>query len=156
MSTDKSKDAGHSKGGGGKYQKISRPGEMSFSYELARPDAKVLMFEYLHRDPSKSGTYTLRPTLPPHATQAPHFHPRDEYGIVISGVYYTGDGNVIDESIDPLPVGTFGFIPAGCHHYAFTKDEPAVVQVHGEGPWEMIVVDPDGYPVGSPVTLPPR
>ena len=75
---------------------------------------------------------------------------------MISGKFYAGNGSKVDPSIEPLPVGTFAYIPKGCRHYAFTKDEGAVIEVRGKGPWEMLMVDENGKPTGEKMMLPPR
>jgi quercetin dioxygenase-like cupin family protein len=89
-------------------------------------------------DPTKADYYAIRLRLPPNTTFAPHYHGDTEHVTVISGTVYLGLGDKVDTaSAKGYGPGTFAAIPASMHHYAFTKDEAAVVQVDGVGPATM-------------------
>jgi quercetin dioxygenase-like cupin family protein len=89
-------------------------------------------------DPTKAGYYAIRLRLPPNTTFAPHYHGDTENVTVISGTVYLGLGDKVDaSSAKGYGPGTFATIPANAHHYAFTKDEAAIVQVDGIGPASM-------------------
>lgn len=92
-------------------------------------------------DPTKAGYYAIRLRLPPNTTFAPHYHGDTEHVTVISGRVYLGLGDKVDKAnAKGYGPGTFAAIPATMHHYAFTKDEAAVVQVDGVGPATMSAV----------------
>lgn len=100
----------------------------------------------LQGDPEQPGPFTLRLKYPAGYRKGPHIHPRDAYVTVLSGSYYRGYGNTADESkgIELTP-GTFSVNPGGVSHYEWTT-MPAEIQVHANGPWETVYVDPEGRP----------
>jgi quercetin dioxygenase-like cupin family protein len=76
----------------------------------------------------------------------PHSHPGDEHVTVISGNLNVGMGDTFDRKKPTvLHPGTFGVIPAGMHHFAWTKG-PTVIQLHGNGPWSINYVNPADAP----------
>lgn len=92
-------------------------------------------------DPTKAGYYAVRLRLPPNTTFAPHYHGDTEHVTVISGTVYFGMGDKVDAaSAKGFGPGTFAAVPASVHHYAFTKDEAAIVQVDGVGPMSVTAV----------------
>ena len=101
----------------------------------------------LEGDPTKAGAYTLRAKLPAGYKIPPHWHTGDEHVTVIKGTLYMGMGDVLDESkSQKLPVGGFALMPKKVHHFAYTGDEEAVIQLHGMGPWDIIYIDPNDDP----------
>ena len=139
--------------GGRDCQVITQPDEMEYKY---KPAGTPLEFAYLYGDPSKKGYYVFRVRVPPNLLQPAHFHSKDEFARVVEGKFHAGNGSKVDPNTPGLPAGTFAFVPAGCRHYAFTKDEGAIIEVSGMGPWEMLMVDENGKPTGDKMTLPPR
>jgi hypothetical protein len=118
------------------------------------PNIPKAQFAYLSGNPSKTGPYAFRVKLEPGAVLPPHYHPRDEAGTVLSGTFFTGMGSIFDKKKGhPLPQGSYAFIPRGMRHFAWVE-EPTIVQVHGNGPWQLIPVGANGKPSGDPVSLP--
>lgn len=119
------------------------------------PGIEKTEFAYLSGDPTQAGPYAIRVRLEAGAVLPPHFHPNDEAGTVLSGAFWTGDGNAFDKARGRrLPAGSYAFVPAGTRHFAWVE-EPTEVQVHGMGPWRLVPVNPDGT-AGEPVSLPAR
>ncbi|MBR1092045.1 cupin domain-containing protein [Bradyrhizobium manausense] len=86
-------------------------------------------------DDAKSGLYAYRIRFPANARLAPHFHPDDRVGTVLSGTLYFGYGtefNVIE--LKPLQPGSSWTEPANTPHFAWAKDGEVVIQVVGVGP----------------------
>jgi hypothetical protein len=97
-------------------------------------------------DPNKAGPYTVRLKLPDGYRVASHWHPAAENLTVISGEFHLGVGDKFDESqAKTMAAGSFGSMPARMHHYAWTKGETEV-QVHGNGPFKLIYVNPADDP----------
>ena len=95
----------------------------------------------LDGDPKGKGSFTLRLKLPPGYRIPPHTHPTVERVTVISGVVHLGLGRKFDESKGlELKAGDFAVIPAGTPHFAWSTSE-AVLQIHGEGPFERKFVE---------------
>ena len=70
----------------------------------------------------------------------------DEQLTVISGTFYLGLGDSVDaKKATGLPAGGFHYLPAKQHHYAFSKG-PAVVQVSGNGPFDITYLNPADDP----------
>lgn len=107
------------------------------------PGAKVAAMEGNAKDP---GLFTLRLKLPAGYKVPAHWHPADEHVTVISGTFYMGMGDKLDEAaVKELPAGSFVVMPAKHHHFALTKSE-TVVQLHGMGPWGVNYVNPSDDP----------
>ena len=110
----------------------------------------------LQGDPDKAGPFTLRLQYPAGYRKAPHYHPRDAYVTVLSGGYFRGYGNTVDESnVIALTPGTFSVNPDFVTHYEWTT-MPAELQVHATGPWETVYVDAQGQPLGKRESGMPR
>jgi quercetin dioxygenase-like cupin family protein len=89
----------------------------------------------LSGDASKAGTFTVRLKMPARYKIPAHKHPHTERITVISGVFYFGTGDRLDEKrVSKLGSGGFVELPANTNHYAFTKG-PTVIQISGEGPF---------------------
>ena len=100
----------------------------------------------LQGDPGKSGPFVLRLMTPGAYAIPPHWHSQDEQLTVISGTFYLGLGDKVDaKKATGLPAGGFHFLPAKAHHYAFSKG-PAVVQVSGNGPFDVTYLNPADDP----------
>ena len=100
----------------------------------------------LDGDPGKPGSATVRLKLPANYRIAPHTHSKDEDLTVLSGALYLG----LSDKVEPkeahvLQVGGFHHLPAKTVHYVFTK-APTVVQVHLEGPFDIVYVNPADDP----------
>jgi len=76
----------------------------------------------------------------------PHTHPSAELITPISGSLHLGTGEKFDESrSQAMPPGSFMVMAAGMKHYAWATEE-TVVQVHGEGPFQIVYVNPSDDP----------
>ncbi len=105
--------------------------------------AKVAVLE---GDPTKDGPFVMRLRLPDGFRIQPHWHPKVERITVISGTFNLGMGEKFDKAATrKMPAGTFGFWPAGMHHFAWARGE-TVVQLHGTGPWVITYVNPADDP----------
>jgi hypothetical protein len=77
---------------------------------------------------------------------SPHWHGKVEHVTVISGKFNLGMGEKFDDSEgNAMPAGTFGFLPPQMKHFAWAS-EATVIQLHGEGPWEINYVNPSDDP----------
>ena len=95
----------------------------------------------LSGDPSKSGVYTIRLRFPAGYRVPPHFHPTDEHVTVLSGTLLVGMGDSMNlRGAQRLMAGGFITAPANAHHFALTRG-PAIIQIHGEGPFEIRYVN---------------
>lgn len=98
-------------------------------------------------DPAKEGPFVYRIKVPMNYKVPPHFHKAAENVTVLSGTFYLGLGEKFDQgSGQALPAGAFASVPAKHPHYAWTKDQETVVQVHGVGPTDLTFVDPADDP----------
>jgi quercetin dioxygenase-like cupin family protein len=100
----------------------------------------------LSGDPAKAGPTTVRMTMPPGYQIPAHHHPTTEYVTVISGNLHLGMGDKLDMTkAAALTAGGFAEAPAGMNHYAWSQGG-AVVQVHAQGPLEIVYVNPADDP----------
>jgi quercetin dioxygenase-like cupin family protein len=100
----------------------------------------------LQGDPGKPGPFTIRLKLPNGYKVAAHWHPMAEYLTVLSGTFYIGTGDKLDESKGTaLSPGGFLGMPAKMRHYAWTKGETEI-EVHGNGPFKIVYVNPADDP----------
>ena len=108
---------------------------------------KGAKFAVLEGNPSQSGEFTMRIEVPANYKIAPHWHPAIEHVTVISGSFYMGLGETFDAAkASKMDVGGFAAMAVGTRHFAFTKDEGAIVQLHGMGPWGITYVNPTDDP----------
>lgn len=104
----------------------------------------------LEGSPAKPGPFTIRLSLPANYRIPPHFHPGWEHVTVIEGSFNVGMGKTFDTAGGTtLTTGSFGALPPGMRHFAWTT-EPAVLQLHGQGPWRLIYVNPADDPSRKP------
>jgi hypothetical protein len=86
-------------------------------------------------DPSKAGLYIVLVKWNPHSMSHPHFHPNDRYITVLSGTWWVGSGTKFDpDATVAMPAGSYVVDLAKQPHYDGAKDEPAVIEIVGEGP----------------------
>jgi ketosteroid isomerase-like protein/quercetin dioxygenase-like cupin family protein len=98
------------------------------------PGARISV---LHGNPSKPGRFVLRLSFPDGYQVPLHWHPTAEYVTVLSGGASFGMGNAVDPSATQnVGVGDFAFIPARHAHW-LTARGATVVQVSGNGPFQM-------------------
>jgi quercetin dioxygenase-like cupin family protein len=89
--------------------------------------------------------FTFRLKLPPNYKIAPHTHPAIEHVTVLSGTFYFAEGSDT-EKVREYAAGSVMIMPIGHSMVGFTKDEEAVIQVHGMGPWGITYSDPADDP----------
>jgi quercetin dioxygenase-like cupin family protein len=100
----------------------------------------------LEGDPTKEGPFVMRLQFPDGYRIPGHTHPKTEHVTVISGTMFLAAGENLDRSAaKTLPVGTFGFWPAGMKHAAWFEGE-TVIQLHGVGPWQINYLNPADDP----------
>jgi opacity protein-like surface antigen len=107
----------------------------------------------LEGDPMKPGPFTIRLKLPNNYKIPPHSHARNEHVTVLNGSVHVGMGDKFDEtSMSTFGAGSYAVIDAGQHHYAMAKNDmmfkgkDTVIQLHGEGPWEIHYVNASDDP----------
>jgi quercetin dioxygenase-like cupin family protein len=109
-----------------------------------RPGYDGVKFAVVQGDPTKPGIYVVRAKFSPGAMTRPHWHPEDRYVTVISGTWYTGEGDSFEpDKTVPLKAGSFMLHPAKAHHFDGAKDEEVVVQIVGMGPSATTLVRPE-------------
>jgi Domain of unknown function (DUF4437) len=100
----------------------------------------------LYGDPGKAGQYVMRLMAPANYKIAPHWHSQAENLTVISGTLNLGDGDKMEMTkAHALKAGGYHYLPGKAHHYAFTTS-PTVVQINGEGPFDITYINPDDDP----------
>lgn len=100
----------------------------------------------LSGDAGKSGTFVVLLKMPAHYKIPAHKHPHTERITIISGAFYFGTGDKLDEKrANRLGPGGFVELPANTNHYAFTK-APTVIQISGEGPFGIEYTNPADDP----------
>ena len=97
-------------------------------------------------DPSKSGPFEVRLSMPNGYKIPPHFHPTDETVTVKSGSFLYGMGDKLDRAqMKTMKPGQSGTMPANSHHYAMARGKTQV-SVSGEGPFVTTYVNPADDP----------
>jgi hypothetical protein len=100
----------------------------------------------LQGDPAKPGPFVIRLSAPAGYRVAPHSHSQTENLTVLSGTFMVGRGDKFDsKALKPMKPGSFGSVPARINHYAMAKTA-AVIQLHGEGPFDITYVNPEDDP----------
>ena len=98
-------------------------------------------------DPDKPGPFALRLRIPAGTTIAPHTHATDETVTLLSGSLVHDMGETMVESRgQAFGTGGFLYLPALMPHSLWTKDEAAVIQVNGTGPFGLNYVNPADDP----------
>lgn len=110
------------------------------------PGAQMMVLE---GDPTQAGFYILRLKLPENYELPAHWTSNDEKITVITGKLLLGIGDkldVLDKRNKLLPAGSLARIPAKIHHYATTQEE-TIIQLHGQGPWDVMYVEKEPDPI---------
>jgi quercetin dioxygenase-like cupin family protein len=98
-------------------------------------------------DPSKPGLYIQLEKVAPHVVIQAHHHAGDRTVTVIQGTLMFGNGLEFDRSkLKVMAVGSFYTEPSGSPHFAATGDQPAVTEVTGYGPTDIIYENPADDP----------
>lgn len=76
-----------------------------------------------------------------------HWHPAIEHVTVLQGTFYMGTGDTLDagQAMAMAP-GSVAIMQPNTRHYAMTRGEEVIVQVHGTGPWGITYVNPSDDP----------
>ncbi|HEX2687931.1 MAG TPA: cupin domain-containing protein [Kofleriaceae bacterium] len=120
-----------------------------------QPGYEGVKFAVVQGDPSKPGIYVIRARFSPGTMTRPHWHPEERYVTVLSGTWYTGEGDTFDpDKTVPLKPGSFMLHPAKAHHYDGAKDEEVIVQIIGIGPSKTTLVDPKQGNTGRSIKQP--
>jgi quercetin dioxygenase-like cupin family protein len=98
------------------------------------PDEAVAV---LYGNPAGTGDFAVRVRFPPDHHVPAHTHPETEFATVLEGTVYaaTGEGATRDDA-EPYPSGSFVAFPAGTVISAWTGEDGALIQVHGQAPFE--------------------
>ena len=105
------------------------------------PGAKLAV---INGDPNKPGEYTVRLMFPAGYKFPVHFHPGAENLTVVSGTFQLGMGDTADYSaVKNYTDGDFIYIPPRHAHFGGNgASGPTVVQLHGQGPFQIILGPP--------------
>jgi uncharacterized protein (TIGR02246 family) len=98
----------------------------------------------LSGDPGKAGEYVLRLMLPAGYRFPVHWHPGVENLTVVSGTFLLGMGNSADwNAVKTYGPGDFLYIPPRHAHFGGSAAGGAsVIQLHGQGPFQVVVGPP--------------
>jgi quercetin dioxygenase-like cupin family protein len=100
------------------------------------PYVHGLQTAVLFGDPSADGPYVARLKIPAHFRLEPHSHPDDARTVtVISGTLHFAFGEEYDEAtLQAMPPGAFITEPKNMPHYAQTREEEVILEIHAIGP----------------------
>ena len=97
----------------------------------------------LSGDPGAKGPYVVRLQLPPGYRFPLHWHPGVENMTVVSGTFQLGMGNTADYSaLKDYAPGDFLYIPPRHAHFGGASAQGAVIQLHGQGPFQVMLGAP--------------
>ncbi len=100
----------------------------------------------LSGDPSKKAPFVIRLKMPANYQIPAHHHPTAENVTVLSGSFHAGMGDKLDQSkAQTFEPGGFAALPANMNHYAWAASD-TVIQVHGDGPFAIVYVNPSDDP----------
>lgn len=102
--------------------------------------------EVLYGDPEKVGEpFVIRIRELAGGIIPPHRHPIDEHITIVQGTVYFAVGDKFDRAeLREMKSGSYAFIPKGSIMFGYTP-EPAIVQVHGVGPFHIDWRSPAGW-----------
>lgn len=101
------------------------------------------MIAVIEGDLKTAEPFTFRLKLPANSKIGVHTHPVTERVTVISGTFYFASGDTFDPAqAKTYQAGDTLIIPPGMPMFAGTKDQEAVLQLHGNGPWGISYLDP--------------
>ena len=108
---------------------------------------KGVQVAVLSGNPFAEGFSMVRLKIPPHTTFAPHWHPTAESFTVLKGTLHLGMGDEVDKSkAKALPPMGFASLPAMHHHWVYSGDEEAVIDLSFYGPFQIHYVNPADDP----------
>lgn len=112
-------------------------------FQLAGFDPGVKL-AVISGDPASTGPYVLRLQFPAGYRFPVHYHPGIENLTVVSGTFQLAMGNTADWSaLKDYGPGDFLYVPPKHAHFGGSSAAgPAVVQLHGTGPFQVILGAP--------------
>jgi len=105
----------------------------------------------LRGDPTKKGVFAMRLKMPDGYKVPPHWHTNDEELTVITGTFLLAMGDKAGENVHTMEVGAYHFLPGKMHHSATAKGE-VVIEIHGNGPFDIHYLNPADDPRKSAMT----
>ena len=97
----------------------------------------------LEGDPGAKGPYVIRLQFPAGYRFPVHWHPGIENLTVVSGPFQLAMGNTADwSSLKTYGPGDFIYIPPRHAHFGGSAAQPSVIQLHGEGPFQLVLGAP--------------
>ena len=111
------------------------------------PGAKMAVID---GDPTSTGPFVMRLKLPPKSKIGVHTHPATENVTVLSGTLYFAAGDKFDtKKAKAYGPGGYFSIEQGESMFAYTKGKETIVQLHGNGPWDIAYANPKDDPAGK-------
>jgi len=108
---------------------------------------KGIQIANLVGDPTKAGeVVVLRIKFPANSQIPPHTHPYAEVDTLISGTIGTSEGEKLEKKGEMLKAGSLWVYPAKHAHYAWTGNEPAIIQVQFTSPGAIDYINPADDP----------
>lgn len=105
------------------------------------------MIAVIEGDLKAAEPFTFRLKVPANSNIGVHTHPVTERVTVISGTFYFASGDKADPAMaKAYQPGDTLIIPAGMPMFAATRDQEAVIQLHGVGPWGISYHNPEDDP----------
>ncbi|HMJ60301.1 MAG TPA: cupin domain-containing protein [Bryobacteraceae bacterium] len=106
-----------------------------------KPIGPAISMALLSGSPDTEGSsFVIRLKLADGAKVPPHWHPIDEHVTIVSGTFYMGTGETVDESAAVAMIaGAYALMPKEVRHFAWASGE-TVVQIHGVGPFKTFFV----------------
>jgi len=98
----------------------------------------------LEGDPGAKGPYVIRLQVPAGYRFPVHWHPGVENLTVVSGPFQLAMGNTADwNALKTYAPGDFIYIPPRHSHFGGSAAQaPSVIQLHGEGPFQLVLGPP--------------
>jgi uncharacterized protein (TIGR02246 family) len=97
----------------------------------------------LHGNPAAKGDYTLRLRFPAEYKFPVHWHPGGEHLTVLWGAFMLGMGSTNDWTVvRTYSPGDFIYLPARHPHFGGAGRSVTVIQLHGEGPFQIFLGAP--------------
>ena len=104
------------------------------------PGVKIAV---LHGNPAAKGDYVLRLRFPAEYKFPVHWHPGGEHLTVLWGTFILGMGSSNDWStVRTYSPGDFLYLPARHPHFGGAGRGVTVIQLHGEGPFQLFLGTP--------------
>jgi uncharacterized protein (TIGR02246 family) len=111
-----------------------------FSSPGFAPGVKIAV---LHGNPAAKGDYTLRLRFPAEYKFPVHWHPGGEHVTVLWGTFMLGMGGTEDwTTVRTYSPGDFLYVPARHPHFGGAGRSVTVIQLHGEGPFQLFLGSP--------------